>query len=249
MKPVIFIPARMASVRLPGKPLAEIAGLPMIIQVLRRAEEAALGWPIYVACAEEAILATVEQHGGRAVMTDAELPSGTDRIWQALQRVDPKGKVTHVVNIQGDLPTIQPEILRDIPKLIQQPGFEMGSFVYRDNNEEHAQNPNVVKATVEGDTLLRGEIKPALDFNRDVASVPFLHHLGLYVYTRERLKRFTELPPSTHEVARRLEQMRVMDDGGRIDLMLADSLPMGVDTPEDLEHVREIFAKRKESYQ
>jgi 3-deoxy-manno-octulosonate cytidylyltransferase (CMP-KDO synthetase) len=239
---MILIPARMASVRLPGKPLIDIAGLPMIVQVLRRAQEAAIGEPI-VATDSEAVAAAVEKAGGRAVMTSAEHPSGSDRIYEALEAVDPDRKVKFVVNVQGDLPTLSPHDVRAALGPLADPAVDIATLAAVITDREELTNPNVVKAI--GKTAGPKSLN-ARTFTRADASGPgpHYHHIGLYAYRRAALERFVKLPPSANEQRERLEQLRALDAGMRIDIAIVNSVPLGVDTPEDLEKARALLARR-----
>jgi 3-deoxy-manno-octulosonate cytidylyltransferase (CMP-KDO synthetase) len=241
---LILIPARMASTRLPGKPLADIAGLPMIVQVMRRAEAAKLG-PVVVATDDDTILAAVDKAGGRAVMTRADHPSGSDRISEALDIVDPDGQAGIVVNVQGDLPTLDPADLAAALTPLADPAVDIATLAAEIKRPDERSNPNVVKiiGTSVGPRRLR-----ALYFTRATAPAgegPLYHHIGLYAYRRAALKRFVALPPSPLERRERLEQLRAIEAGMRIDVMLVDSTPLGVDTPEDLEMARALLAGRR----
>ena len=236
---LILIPARMASTRLPGKPLADIAGLPMIVQVLRRAEAARLG-PVVVACDDETIATAVEKAGGRALLTRADHPSGSDRICEALGVIDPNAKVRIVVNVQGDLPTIAPADIAAALTPLDDPAVDIATLAAEFGNPEERANPNVVK--VAGPLIAPRRVR-ALNFKRTAAATdgPLYHHIGLYAYRRAALERFVKLPPSPNEKKEKLEQLRAMDNGMRIDVTLVDSVPLGVDTPEDLETARAML--------
>lgn len=240
--PVVLIPARMASTRLPGKPLADIAGLPMIVQCLRRAEEAQVG-PVVIACSEAEVADAVTQAGGRAVMTDPDLPSGSDRIFAALEVFDPGGEYDAVVNLQGDLPTLDPGVVRACVRLLDDPAVDISTAICAITEESERANPNVVKAVIArvGDA----QTARALYFSR--ATVPtgpgdHFHHIGLYAYRRDALARFVSLPASPLEIRERLEQLRALEAGMRIDAALVDTVPLGVDTPADLERARALLA-------
>ncbi len=240
--PIIVIPARMASTRLPGKPLADIAGLPMIVQCLRRAEEAGVG-PVIVACAEPEIAEAVAAAGGRAVLTDPDLPSGSDRVDAALREADPGGTYDAVINLQGDLPTLDPEAVRTAWRVLADPAVDIATLAAAIRIDEERRNPNVVKAVIalsEGSTSGR-----ALYFSR--ATVPagdgaHYHHIGLYAYRRAALARFVALPASPLEKREKLEQLRALEAGMRIDVALVDTVPLGVDTPADLDRARALLA-------
>lgn len=244
MRPLVVIPARMASTRLPNKPLADIHGVPMIVQVWRRAMEAGIG-PVVVAAAEASIAEAVTDAGGTAVLTDPAHPSGSDRIWEAVQKVDPDGRYDAVINVQGDLPTIAPEAVRAVfaPLALADTDIATLGVVIRDETEK--TNPNVVKAVVE---LSPGAAQGrALYFTRTTApwgEGPLFHHIGLYAYRREALARFVALPPSVLEQREKLEQLRALANGMTIRLAVIDTVPLGVDTPEDLDRARQLLAPR-----
>jgi 3-deoxy-manno-octulosonate cytidylyltransferase (CMP-KDO synthetase) len=242
---LILIPARMASTRLPGKPLAEIAGLPMIVHVLRRAEAAALG-PVVVATDSPEIAAAVDKFGGRAVLTRADHASGSDRIFEALGKVDPAGRTEIVVNVQGDLPTVAPTVIAASLKPLADPAVDIATLAAEIVKPEERTNPNVVKVvgTPAGPARLR-----ALYFTRATAPTgegPLYHHIGLYAYRRAALERFVTLPPSTLEQREKLEQLRALEAGMRIDVALVDTVPLGVDTLEDLETARRMLTTTHE---
>jgi 3-deoxy-manno-octulosonate cytidylyltransferase (CMP-KDO synthetase) len=237
---LILIPARMASTRLPGKPLAEIAGQPMIVQVMRRAEAAGIG-PVVVATDDATIATVVEKAGGRAVMTQPGHPSGSDRIFEALGTVDPDGRTQIVVNVQGDLPTLAPTDLAAALAPLGDPAVDIATLAAEIRNPLERDNPNVVK--VIGTPVATGRLR-ALYFTRATAPSgegPLYHHIGLYAYRRAALERFVALPPSPLEQRERLEQLRALEAGMRIDVTLVDSVPLGVDTPEDLETARSML--------
>lgn len=245
--PVILVPARMSSTRLPGKPLADIHGEPMIVHVWRRAVEAGLG-PVVVATDEPAIVTAIERVGGIAVLTRPDHPSGSDRIHEAVELFDPEGRHDVVVNVQGDLPTIDPAAVQASILPLSHPGVDIATIAVEITREEERTNPNVVKivATPLGSGLMR-----ALYFTRATAPFgegPLYHHIGLYAYRRAALSRFVSLPPSTLERRERLEQLRALEDGMRIDVALVDDVPLGVDTPEDLERARAILAQRRKGH-
>jgi len=240
---LILIPARMASTRLPGKPLADIAGLPMIVQVLRRAEEAKLG-PVVVATDDETIATAVEKAGGRAVMTRAEHPSGSDRICEALGIADAKGSARIIVNVQGDLPTVSPEDIAASLGPLADPAVDIATLAAEIRKPEERSNPNVVK--VVGSPVAPGRLH-ALYFTRATAphgDGPLYHHIGLYAYRRAALERFVKLPPSPLEQREKLEQLRALEAGMRIDVAIVKSVPLGVDTPHDLDAARAMLKGR-----
>ena len=240
---LILIPARMAATRLPGKPLLDIAGLPMVVQVLRRAEAAGIG-RVAVATDTDEIAAVVKAHGGQVVMTRADHPSGSDRIAEALGTLDPDGKVEIVINVQGDVPTIQPDSIRAVLAPLADPQVEIATLAAEIHSDEEATNPNVVK--VIGSPLAPRRLR-ALYFTRATApwgEGPRYHHIGLYAYRRAALQRFIALPPSPLEQRERLEQLRAIEAGMRIDVGLVDEVPRGVDTPADLETARRFFSSQ-----
>jgi 3-deoxy-manno-octulosonate cytidylyltransferase (CMP-KDO synthetase) len=241
--PVVLIPARMASTRLPGKPLADILGEPMIVHVWRRAVEAGLG-PVVVATDEPEVIRAVERAGGVAVMTRSDHPSGSDRIHEAVERFDPEGRHDVVVNVQGDLPTIDPAAVQAAVAPLADPAVDIATIAAEIVRPEERTDPNVVKVvgSPRGPLLLR-----ALYFTRATAPSgegPLWHHIGLYAYRRRALSRFVTLPPSPLERRERLEQLRALENGMRIDVALVDDVPLGVDTPHDLERARAILAAR-----
>ena len=236
MNPIVLIPARMASARLPGKPLADIAGTPMIVRVWRQAVAAAIG-PVLVAAAEPEIALAIEAAGGRAVLTDPDLPSGSDRIFQALQMFDPKGTHDVVVNVQGDLPLLDPSYIRAVAEAQAASGADIATLVAEIDDPADRDNPNAVKAVVSWDGA-RGR---ALYFTRASAphgDGPHYFHIGIYAFARDALARFVALPPSPLEKQEKLEQLRAMEAGMRIAVARVDSVPLSVDTPADLEDAR-----------
>ena len=239
---LVLIPARMAATRLPGKPLLDIAGLPMIVHVLRRAEAAGIG-RVAVATDTPEIAAAVTAHGGEAVMTRADHPSGSDRIFEALGKLDPGGKCEIVVNLQGDFPTILPENIGSVLDPLADPAVDIATLAAEIHTEEESLNPNVVKAV--GSPIGPRRLR-ALYFTRATApwgDGPRYHHIGLYAYRRAALERFVSLAPSMLERQEKLEQLRALEAGMRIDVMIVDTVPRGVDTPTDLETARRILAK------
>lgn len=237
---IVLIPARLASTRLPGKPLADIHGAPMIVHVLRRAVEAGAG-EVVVATDSEAVAAAVEKAGGRAIMTRSDHPSGSDRIFEALEALDPKRHWGIVVNVQGDLPTVDPTDIRAAIGLMSDPAVDIATLAAVIAEPAELTNPNVVKA--QGEPLGPGRLR-ATAFTRADATGPgpHYHHIGLYAYRRAALERFVKLPPSTNEQREKLEQLRALDAGMRIDIAIVKSVPLGVDTPEDLEKARALLA-------
>jgi 3-deoxy-manno-octulosonate cytidylyltransferase (CMP-KDO synthetase) len=239
---LVLIPARMASTRLPGKPLADIAGDPMIVHVMRRAQAAGVG-PVMVATDSEAIATCVEKAGGRAVMTRADHVSGSDRIFEALQAADPEGRVDVIVNVQGDLPTLAPADGAAATAPLADPAVDIATLAAEIVRADERANPNVVKVV---GTPVGGKRLRALYFTR--ATAPWgegalYHHIGLYAYRRAALARFVGLPPSPLELREKLEQLRALEAGMRIDVSIVDSVPLGVDTPEDLERARAMLGR------
>jgi 3-deoxy-manno-octulosonate cytidylyltransferase (CMP-KDO synthetase) len=239
---LVLIPARMAATRLPGKPLMDIAGLPMIVHVLRRAEAAGIG-RVAVATDTPEIAAAVTAHGFEAVMTRPDHPSGSDRIHEALGKLDPEGAADIVVNLQGDFPTILADHIRSVLAPLADPAVDIATLAAEIHTEEEAVNPNVVKAV---GSLIGPRRLRALYFTRATApwgEGPRYHHIGLYAYRRAALERFVRLPPSPLEQQEKLEQLRALEAGMRIDVMIVDTVPRGVDTPADLETARQILSK------
>jgi 3-deoxy-manno-octulosonate cytidylyltransferase (CMP-KDO synthetase) len=240
---VVIIPARMAATRLPGKPLADIAGEPMIVHVMRRASEAAVG-PVVVATDSDEIARVVQRAGGQAVMTRADHPSGSDRLFEALSQIDPAGRIEFVVNVQGDLPTLAGADVRAALALLADPAVAVATLAAEIRKAEERTNPNVVK--VVGTQVAPGRLR-ALYFTRATAPSgegPLYHHIGLYAYRRAALATFVKLPPSPLELREKLEQLRLVEAGHRIDVALVESVPLGVDTPADLEIARKMLAPR-----
>ena len=238
---LVLIPARMAATRLPGKPLLDIAGLPMIVHVLRRAEAARIGRVIVATDAPE-IARTVTAHGGEAVMTRADHPSGSDRIFEALESLDPAGQIDTVINVQGDLPTIAPADIRAVLAPLDDASVDIATLAAVIRKDEEHTNPNVVK--VVGSPVSATRLR-ALYFTRATAPYgngPRYHHIGLYAYRRQALARFVALPPSPLERREKLEQLRALEAGMRIDVTVVDTVPLGVDTPHDLETARQMLA-------
>lgn len=241
MSVLILIPARMASTRLPGKPLADIAGRPMIVHVADRALQSGLG-RVVVATDTAAVAEAVQAHGFEAVMTRADHQSGSDRIFEALQAVDPHGSATTIVNVQGDLPTIEPATVAAALAPLDEPSADIATLAVEIVRDEEKTNPNVVK--VVGSPLTARRLR-ALYFTRATAphgEGPLYHHIGLYAYRRAALERFVTLPPSPLEQREKLEQLRALEAGMRIDVEIVNSVPLGVDTPEDLERARHMLA-------
>jgi len=243
---IVLIPARMASTRLPGKPLADIAGRAMIVQVAMRASEAAIG-RVVVATDSQDVSDAVATAGFEAVMTRADHMTGSDRIHEALGLVDRDGTVEFVVNVQGDLPTIDPEAIRAALRPLDEPATDIATLTTPIVREEERSAPQVVK--IVGSPLSPTRLR-ALYFTRATAPYgegPLYHHIGLYAYRRRALERFVSLPPSTLERRESLEQLRAIEAGMRIDAEIVDTVPLGVDTPADLEMARRILAGRPQT--
>jgi 3-deoxy-manno-octulosonate cytidylyltransferase (CMP-KDO synthetase) len=247
-RPIVVIPARLKATRLPDKPLADIHGEPMIVHVWRRAREADLG-PVLVAAAEEAIVAAVRAAGGEAVLTRPDHPSGSDRIFEAVERVDPDHRHDAVINVQGDLPTIEASAVRAALSPLGEDAVDIATVAAEIAREEEKSDPNVVKAVVAFAPASPGRppIGRALYFSR--ATVPagpgaHYHHIGLYAYRRAALARFVDLPPGVLERRERLEQLRALEAGMRVDVALVATVPLGVDTQADLERARALLARR-----
>jgi len=238
MKPVVIIPARLAATRLPNKPLADIKGEPMIVHVLRRATDANIG-AVVVACCSQEVADIVEAAGGRAVLTDPKLPSGSDRIYAALQALDEDFDT--VINLQGDLPTVEPDVIRSALKALENDDIDIGTVACETTSTQEIKDPNVVKIALSPQTK---EFGRALYFSR--APIPantnsVYHHIGIYAYRRPILEKFIQLPPSPLEKREKLEQLRALEAGMRIGVRLVAHAPISVDTPEDLERVRALI--------
>jgi 3-deoxy-manno-octulosonate cytidylyltransferase (CMP-KDO synthetase) len=241
---IVLIPARMQATRLPGKPLADIHGRPMILHVFDRAEEAGIG-EVAVATDDGTIRKAVEDAGGRVLMTSSDHPTGSDRIFEALGKADPAGRVSIVVNLQGDLPTIEPESIRRVVEPLSDPAVDIATLAVEITDAEEKRNPNVVKVvgTPVGEKHLR-----ALYFTRATAPAndgPLYHHIGIYAYRRAALERFVKLPQATLEKREKLEQLRALEAGMRIDVAIVDAVPLGVDTPADLKKARALLAGKQ----
>lgn len=237
---LILIPAREAATRLPGKPLADIGGEPMIVHVLRRAQAADIG-RVAVATDSAAIAAIVDKAGGTAVMTRPDHASGSDRIFEALGKLDSQSQAEIVLNLQGDLPTIEPDLIRAALIPLADQAVDIATLAAEIKAAGERDNPNVVK--VVGTPVGPGRLR-ALYFTRATAPFgegPLYHHIGLYAYRRAALERFVSLPPSPLERREKLEQLRALEAGMRIDVSIVDTVPLGVDTPEDLEKARAML--------
>lgn len=251
MKIITMIPARMASTRLPGKPLALIQGKPMILHVMERAKEAQLGPVVVACCADSEIAPLVRRYGGQVVETDPHLPSGTDRIHDVLKRIDPHQKYDVVINLQGDLPLIQPKLIRQVVEPLHNFDVDIATLAAIITDSHEINNPNVVKIAMGAFEKIRGqkivgnaenhgivgESARAIYFSRE--SIPanaltYYHHVGIYAYRRPALEKFVALPPSHLECIEKLEQLRALEAGMRIDVTLINHIPQSVDTQEDL---------------
>ena len=244
MTPILLIPARMASTRLPAKPLADIGGVPMIVRVLRQAEAAELG-PAVVAAGEAEIAVAVEAAGGRAVLTDPGLPSGSDRIHAALEKLDPERRHDVVVNLQGDLPALDPGQIRAVAAALADSGADIATLAAEITDPAERINPSVVKAVVAW--RADGRLGRALYFTRATAPSgdgPLFHHVGIYAFRRDALDRFVALPPSPLERREKLEQLRALEANMSIAVARVDSVPLSVDTPEDLAKAQHFFARK-----
>lgn len=242
-KAVVLIPARMASTRLPGKPLADIGGHPMIVQVAMRAREAG-AQRIVVAVDDERVFAAVRNAGFDVTMTRGDHQSGSDRIYEALQKADPDGNAEFIINVQGDLPTIEPETIRASLRPMENASTDIATLTVEITDEDEKANPSIVK--IVGSPLSPSRLR-ALYFTRATAPYgqgPLYHHIGLYTYRRAALEKFVSLKPSTLELRESLEQLRALEAGMRIDAEIVNSVPLGVDTQAQLDKAREILANR-----
>lgn len=243
-KAIVLIPARMASTRLPGKPLADICGKPMIVQVALRAREAGAE-RIVVAVDNEQVFDAVKSAGFDVTMTRQDHQSGSDRIYEALQKADPNGSAEFIINVQGDLPTIEPETIRASLRPMEDPSVDIATLTVPITDEEEKTDPSIVKIVGSplSDTRLR-----ALYFTRATAPYgngPLYHHIGLYTYRRAALEKFVSLKPSVLEKRESLEQLRAVEAGMRIDAEIVNSVPLGVDTQPQLETARKILSSRQ----
>ncbi len=239
--PILLIPARMNSTRLPNKPLADINGVPMIVRVWKIAMNANLG-RVIVASGDEAISEAIQNEGGEAILTDPALPSGSDRIFAALEEADPFKKHDIIINLQGDLPLLERSTIEAAYKLLSDERVDIGTVVAKITIPEEKLSPSIVKAIVAWNN--DGITGRALYFTRASAPTgdgPMYHHIGLYTYRRHALERFVKLPISRLEQQEKLEQLRALENGIRIDVALVDTVPFGVDTPEDLEKAKVLL--------
>jgi 3-deoxy-manno-octulosonate cytidylyltransferase (CMP-KDO synthetase) len=239
---IIIIPARMGSTRLPGKPLADIGGEPMIVRVWRRAIAASAG-PVLVAAGEEAIAGAIRAAGGTAILTDPDLPSGSDRVYAALTAFDPEGRFDAVVNLQGDLPALDGDAVRNVLSALDATGADIATLAAPISDPSEADNPNVVKAVVAWEA--NGRRGRALYFTRAPAphgEGELFHHVGIYAYRRAALTRFVALPPSALEQREKLEQLRALEAGMTMAVARVDAVPLSVDTPADLSAARNLLS-------
>ncbi|MDR3526356.1 MAG: 3-deoxy-manno-octulosonate cytidylyltransferase [Rhizomicrobium sp.] len=245
MKPIVLIPARMASSRLPGKPLADIGGVPMIVRVWQRAVEADLG-PVVVACCEVEVQKAVEAAGGRAVMTNPNLASGSDRVWAALNAVDRGFEHDVVVNLQGDLPLFDAAVPRAALDALVTTGCDIGTVAAEIESEREADNPSTVKVVATWDVgAMRGRAHYFTRARAPWGKGPWYAHVGVYVYRREALQRFVGLQPSPLELREKLEQLRAIEAGMSIAVGRVDEVPLSVDTSADLEKARTAVARER----
>ncbi|MCH7832451.1 MAG: 3-deoxy-manno-octulosonate cytidylyltransferase [Proteobacteria bacterium] len=243
--PIIVIPARMAATRLPGKPIADIHGTPMIVHVWRRAVEADIG-PVIVACGDFEIIDAVKEAGGDALYTNPGHASGSDRVFEAMHTADPRKRHDGVINLQGDLPTIEPEIIRAVLEPLSDPAVDIATLCAEITEDAERDDPNVVKAVLSMTAGAAGaNCGRALYFSRATVPShpgPHYHHIGIYAFRRQALETFVKLPRGKLEQQENLEQLRALEAGMRIDARLVDTVPLGVDTPADLERARELLA-------
>lgn len=239
--PIIIIPSRLGSTRLPNKPLADINGLPMIVHVWRRAKESKVA-PVYVACDHESIADAVVKHGGNAVLTKPEHPSGSDRIWEAYNKIPDHDYYNVIINVQGDEPCLNPQLIRTAYDLLKNPDVDIATLASPIHDEKRRLLSQIVKPAL--DMSEGGKQGRALYFSRQ--PIPsgegmIYQHIGLYVYRRQALEKFVASPPSAIELREKLEQLRALALGMRIEVGIVDKAPHGVDTPEDLEEARKVL--------
>lgn len=243
MTPLILIPARMAATRLPGKPLADIGGRPMIVRAWQQA--CASGLPVAVAAGDAEIVSAIQAAGGQAVLTDPDLPSGSDRIRAAVEAIDPEGRHDAIINLQGDMPFADPGLALACAALLEaEPSCDIATLVATESGPSDRANPDVVKAVLALDEgAMRGR---ALYFTRSTlyGDAPVWRHIGLYGYRREALMRFCAAPPSPLERREKLEQLRALEMGLSIWAAVIDQAPLSVDNPADLEAARALAASR-----
>ena len=238
---LVIVPARMQATRLPGKPMADIHGEPMIVHVWRRAVQSGVG-RVVVATDSDVIVQAIAKAGGEAVMTRSDHASGSDRVFETVQKVDPRGLAEIVINLQGDLPTLDPWLVEACAAPLSVPGADIATIASEITDEVEKTASSVVK--VIGTPLTARRLR-ALYFTRTTApwgEGPLYHHIGIYAYRRAALERFVSLPPSPLEMREKLEQVRALEAGMRIDVAIVDTVPLGVDTPHDLERARQMLA-------
>ncbi|MFT5795472.1 MAG: 3-deoxy-manno-octulosonate cytidylyltransferase (CMP-KDO synthetase) [Ulvibacter sp.] len=246
MKYLTIIPARLASTRLPNKPLADICGKKMIQRVYEQAVKTNLG-DVYVACDSNEVKSLIEDIGGKAILTDPDLPSGTDRIYQALQKIPNKDEFDFIINLQGDLPIINPKIIEKTATFIANSSFDIATIAVKIDNKDDIKDPNIVKVAIANFSEDGGQ---ALYFSR--SPIPhsdngdFYEHIGIYVYKKNTLEKFVQLKPSKLEKLEKLEQLRALEDGMTIGVTISDSKPISIDTNLDLERARK-YLKDNES--
>lgn len=243
-KTLIVIPSRLASARLPDKPLAMVQGEAMIVRVWQQAVDANIG-PVIVACCGSEIADVIHAAGGQAIITDPDLPSGTDRVVAALKQFDPLHLYDVVINLQGDLPFIDPADIRRSLVPFSNPAVDIGTLGAKITDTSEISNPNVVKiACGEWNTVAGEQVARAVYFSRQAVpanATEFYHHVGIYAYRRKALNRYVQLPPSYLERIEKLEQLRALEDGMRIEVTKVNEVPHSIDTPEDLERVTALF--------
>lgn len=243
MHPIIIIPARMASRRLPGKPLLDVGGAPMIVQVWRRAAESGAA-DVLVACDGHAIAGVIANAGGKAVLTDPALPSGSDRVFAALSAIDPEKKYDVIVNLQGDMPTIDPAMIASALKLMDDPRVDIATLAAPLEEERDKNDTAVVKVRIQdSESGIHGK---AVSFSRQMPEDgQAFQHIGIYVYRRAALEKFVCLPQSPLEKKEKLEQLRALEAGMHIEVSIVDKAPAGVDTPETLEQARKEYGQSR----
>jgi len=243
---LIAIPARMTANRLPNKPMADICGVPMIVRVWQQAMAAEAG-RVIVATDSDEIASVVRGAGGEVVMTRDDHQSGSDRVFEAISKVDPDANIETVVNVQGDLPTLDPGLINACVSALATKGTHIATLAAEIHDEDERNSPNVVKIVGSSLGVKRANTMRAMYFTRATAPFgegPLYHHIGIYGYKRTALERFISLPPSPLEQRERLEQLRALEDGMRIDVVVVDSVPLGVDTPSDLEKARDLLSSK-----
>lgn len=242
---LIIIPARLAATRLPNKMLADIQGIPMIVRVWQQAQKSNAG-EVIVACCGSEIKTVIEEAGGIAIETNPNLPSGSDRILEALQTYDPNQKYQYIINLQGDLPTIDPNLISQSLSPLMDQDVDIASLCSPITELQDIQNPNVVKvATGEWTSKNNSPTARAIYFSRlpiPANAKKHYHHIGIYAYKRKALENFVQLAPSYLETTEKLEQLRALENGMRIDMTLVNTVPQSVDTAEDLEFIRKILS-------